>query len=134
MIVIDASAVLPALVDSAGSGALAREAMSAGGDLHAPSLLHVEVASGLRGRVAGRRLALPRATAALADLGDLLVTSYPHAPLLPRIWELRANATCYDAAYLALAELLDVPLLTADATLRRVPGVRCEVRVLAAAS
>jgi len=54
----------------------------------------------------------------------------PHAPLLERCWELRANLTVYDAAYVALAELIDAPLLTADAKLASVPGVTCAVEVL----
>lgn len=53
---------------------------------------------------------------------------HPENPLLPRIWQLRQNLTAYDAAYVALAEALDCPLLTFDAGLSRVPGL--EVRVV----
>lgn len=45
------------------------------------------------------------------------MTRYPHAPLLGRIWALRENVTAYDAAYVALAEALGVPLVTRDARL-----------------
>jgi predicted nucleic acid-binding protein len=55
---------------------------------------------------------------------------YPHGPLLSRIWELRDNLTVYGAAYVALAEALDAPLLTVDARLARAPGVRCQVELL----
>lgn len=56
-----------------------------------------------------------RAAAAFEDLAALPVIRYPHDVLLPRIWELRRNATAYDAAYLALSEALAAPLLTMDA-------------------
>jgi predicted nucleic acid-binding protein len=38
--------------------------------------------------------------------------------------------TMYDAAYVALAELIDVPLLTADAKLAATPGPTCTIEVL----
>jgi predicted nucleic acid-binding protein len=71
-----------------------------------------------------------RGAQALSDLADLPLRRYAHDFLLPRIWELRSNVTAYDAAYLALAEALDAPLLTRDAGLRQVPGVMAEVEVL----
>ena len=49
---------------------------------------------------------------------------------MERCWELRTNATVYDAVYIALAELLDAPLVTADAKLAKAPGSRCRVEVL----
>ena len=52
---------------------------------------------------------------------------YSHEPLLPRIWELRENLTAYDAAYVALAEALDAPLLTGDERIARASGVRARV-------
>lgn len=104
MIVLDASVVVPALVDQAGSGALAREVLTADSDLHAPHLLDVEVASVLRRHARCGLLAPARAAAALTDLDDLALTRYPHVGLLPRIWQLRENLSAYDATYAALAE------------------------------
>jgi predicted nucleic acid-binding protein len=52
---------------------------------------------------------------------------YAHAPLLPRIWELRHNFTCYDATYIALAEATDSILYTCDAKLKK--GHRARVVV-----
>lgn len=46
------------------------------------------------------------------------------------MWELRENVSAYDAPYIALAELLDCSLLTADARLGRVPGSRCPITVV----
>jgi predicted nucleic acid-binding protein len=51
--------------------------------------------------------------------------------MLARAFELRDNATIYDALYLALAEALDARLLTLDRALTRVPGVRAEVQLVA---
>lgn len=50
--------------------------------------------------------------------------------LLSRCWELRQNLTIYDAAYVALAELLDAALVTADIWLSKAPGRRCRVELL----
>lgn len=54
----------------------------------------------------------------------------PHQPLIGRIWELRDDLTPYDAAYVALAEALEAPLLTADRRLARAAGAGCEVELL----
>ena len=63
-----------------------------------------------------------RGRAALSDLADFPLRRYPHDFLLPRIWDLRHNLTAYDAAYVALAEALDMPLLTRDRRLAATTG------------
>jgi predicted nucleic acid-binding protein len=94
--------------------------------LIAPELLDLEVAS-VWGRAvrAGRMSEMPGSQAP-ADLAALPLARAPHAPLMPRIWELRDNLTVYDAAYVALAEALGAPLLTADRKLTQATGTRCE--------
>jgi predicted nucleic acid-binding protein len=67
---------------------------------------------------------------ASTDLRDLSVGREDHEALLPRIWELRHNATAYDAAYFALAEALGATLLTADRKMAGVPGVTAKVEVI----
>jgi predicted nucleic acid-binding protein len=89
----------------------------------------VEVASVLRRLVRTSKVSAARAGLALTDLADLPLRRAPHRPLLPRIWELRANLTTYDAAYVALAERLGATLLTADGRLARAAGVRCPIEV-----
>jgi predicted nucleic acid-binding protein len=86
-----------------------------------------------RRHVAAKLMTAPRAAAAVSDLGDLPLQRSPHRPLLQRIWQLRRAVTAYDAAYVALAEALDVSLVTADARLARASGVRCGIEVITAA-
>jgi predicted nucleic acid-binding protein len=129
VLVVDASVLAVALADDAVDGDRARARLR-GQRLAAPELVDLEVTSVLRGRLAGGHLDQRRAALALADLSDLPLERAPHLPLLSRCWELRANLTVYDAAYVALAEALGAELLTADARLAGAPGLRCGVEVL----
>jgi predicted nucleic acid-binding protein len=70
-----------------------------------------------------------RAADATSDLAALAVTRYGHMPLLERVWELRMSLSAYDAAYVALAEVLEAPLVTTDAALARAPGIRARIEV-----
>ena len=122
MIVVDASAILEVLLASPHAARIADMLFAPGESLHAPHLLDLEVAQVLRRFVSSRDLSAERGQEALDDLLDLPLTRYPHGPLLVRVWELRANVTANDAAYLALAEALDAPLVTRDAWLKSAPG------------
>lgn len=93
-----------------------------GQTLHAPHLLDVEIAQVIRRHAANQDIESERGFMALADLADVSLRRYPHDILLPRIWELRHTLTAYDAAYVALAEALDAPLLTRDARLATAAG------------
>lgn len=66
-----------------------------------------------------------QAAQAHADLLDLSIEMWPYEPLAQRAWELRGNLSIYDAAYVALAELLDVTLVTLDRRMASAPGPRC---------
>jgi len=57
------------------------------------------------------------------------LNEYRHTALLRRTWELKENVTVQDAAYIALAETLDAPLVTIDARLTRVSGIHAVVEV-----
>lgn len=129
MIVVDASVLAPALADDGPDGDHGRCRLR-GEQLIAPELIDLETISVLRGQLRAGRLDARRAGLALTDLSDLPLRRAPHQPLLARCWELRDNFTPYDAAYVALAELLDVPLLTADARLASAPGSRCPIELL----
>ncbi len=129
MIVVDASVVVTGLGDDGDDGDRARARLR-GERLVAPQVIDLEVVSAWRRLVAAGHLDERRAALALADLGALRLERVPHGPLLERCWELRDNLTVYDAAYVALAELMGVDLLTADARLAAAPGIRCRVEVL----
>ena len=111
--VIDASALVAALVDSGPEG---RWAMTLIGreSLAGPELLPAEVFNVLRRLEASGRLSTAEAILACGDMERLNLELFPFAPLAQRIWELRNNVTTYDAWYVALAEALGCPLATLD--------------------
>jgi predicted nucleic acid-binding protein len=125
VIVLDASAALLALMN-AGE---ARAAIAAE-QLHAPHLIDAEVANGLRRQVVAGHIPATRGRGVLNAWQRLAVTRHPAVPLLDRVWDLRDNASPYDATYVALAEVLGCPLLTADARLGRASGIRCPVTLV----
>jgi predicted nucleic acid-binding protein len=129
MIVLDASAVVELLLQTATGRRVARRIAPRSRGLHAPHLLDVEVLQVLRRYVARGALSAERAGEAAADLAELDVYRHPDEALSSRVWELRAGFTAYDAAYLALAEALRAPLLTADPGLARAGGHRATVEV-----
>lgn len=129
MIVVDASVLVTALGDDGPDGERHRERLR-GERLAAPHLLDVEVVSAWRRLAAAGHLDERRAAFARADLRSLPIQRVPHAPLLERCWELRADLTSYEAAYVALAELIDAPLVTADTKLAATPGPTCTIEVL----
>ena len=129
MIVVDASILAPALGDDNSDGDTARAGLR-GQALAAPELIDLEVASVWRRQVMAGHLEARRADLAVADLLALPLQRIPHRQLLTRCWELRQNLTPYDAAYVALAEMLDVVLVTGDKRLSRSPAVRCRVQVI----
>jgi len=126
MIVVDTSAVLEALL---GTSQPVLDRLAGDGDLHAPHLIDVELLHALRGLVRARQLTEDRAQDARSDLRALAIIRYPHEPLADRIWELRHNMTAYDAAFVALAEALDAPLITCDAKLASAPGARADIEL-----
>jgi len=114
VIVADASAVLEVLLGTPAGARVAARLGAPGESAHVPHLLDLEIAQVLRRWVRRRELDIRRAREALDDFADLPLFRYPHQPFLSRIWTLRDRLTAYDAAYVALAETLDAPLLTRD--------------------
>lgn len=129
MLAIDASVLAVALLDDGPDGDVVRRRLR-GEQLAAPALIDLEVASVWRGLARGGQLDPRRVGLALADLRELPVQRFEHTRFLVRCWELRDNLTIYDAAYVALAEALDVPLLTGDRRLARSTGPRCVIEVV----
>jgi predicted nucleic acid-binding protein len=129
VIVVDASVLANAVGDDAADGARARAAL-AGQVLSVPDLADVEVVAVLRRRWLAKALPARRFAIAIDDLAALPADRYPVLPFMPRAYELRANVSASDATYVALAEQLDCPLLTADARLAAAPGLKCAITML----
>jgi predicted nucleic acid-binding protein len=123
-VVLDASAVVAALVDT-GPGGRWVEHIIADHALAAPHLMPVEVANVLRRSVSARQISADVGALAHVGLVALPVELFPYEAFAGRIWSLRSNLTCYDAWYVALAEALDVPLVTLDRRLAASAGPRC---------
>jgi predicted nucleic acid-binding protein len=129
VIVLDASTVLEILLQTEAGAPVAERFLTSDSSLHAPHLLDVEVAQVLRRFVAQGEVPEARARQALAALADFPLERYSHTILLPRIWALRQNLSAYDAAYVALAEVLGATLLTRDARISRAPGLAARIEV-----
>jgi len=130
VIVLDASVLVPALGDDGEDGRRARARLR-GETAVAPEVVDLEVASALSRGVSRGEIDRERGEQALRDLERMPLARAPHRPLLGRVWALRDVLTPYDAAYVALAEVLDAPLLTADRRLERAAKARgCPVELV----
>jgi predicted nucleic acid-binding protein len=127
-IVVDASVLADALSGAGPTADAARAALD-GRRWAAPEHLRVETFSVIRGRTVGRKLSLEAGARAVRRLERIAVTSLSRGPLLDRMWQLRDNLSGYDAAYVAAAELLGVPLVTGDRRVAAASGLRCPVVV-----
>lgn len=95
----------------------------------APELFDLEACNVLRKMVLRGRITASDASGVLQDIRDAPVVRIAHRHLVQRVWELRDNITAYDASYVALAELIGVPLVTCDARIGRASGHRAQVEV-----
>jgi predicted nucleic acid-binding protein len=127
-LVIDASMVVAALIDSGTDGTWA-EPLLISDSLAAPHLLMAEASNILRRSALAGAISAQHASLAHSDLLDLRVELFPYAPFATRVWDLRDNVTCYDAWYVALAEALNAPLATLDIRLAKASGPRCRFLV-----
>lgn len=125
MIVVDASAASDALLSSGEArGRISFESVAA------PHLVDSEICHSLRRMCRLGTIAVLGAERLINSWTQLGVQRFGVVALLGRMWELRDNLSAYDATYVALAEALDYPLLTADGHLARAPGLRCSITVL----
>jgi len=130
MRVVDASAILEVLLQT-DAAAEVEEHLFGSGTLHAPHLLDLEVAQVLRRSEKAGELSPRRGREALDDLSAFRIERYAHTAFLSRIWSMRDHATAHDACYLALAEVLEAPLVTRDRRLAALPGHGAAVEVIA---
>ena len=130
-LVLDASVVVELVLVTRTAAEIRRRLASPAISLHSPELVDLEVLNVIRRHVQANRVAPDRATAAVRSLSQLDLQRHRHGPMLRRIWDRRSNLTAYDAAYVALAEILYGPLLTTDRRLARSPNLRIPVEVYA---
>lgn len=122
--VVDSSAVVAFPADRGAIGEWVRGAVTRR-KIAAPTLMMYEAASTIRRQQRSGVLNSSEASDKHAELRSLHVLHWPHSKLATRAWELRGSVTYYDASYVALAELLDAPLVTLDRRLARAHGPRC---------
>ena len=97
---------------------------------HAPELIDLEFVNVLRRFARRGATALAEADEALTNFTNFGIERHAHTVLLPRIWALRDSVSAYDASYIALAEMLDAPLLTCDARLAHAHGHSAKIELL----
>ena len=129
MIVVDASVLANVVGDDTECGGAARARLALAREVAVPDLADVETVAVLRKRWLAGDITARRFKAAVQDLVALPMVRYPTGPFMTRAYELRANVTPYDAAYVALAEALACTLLTADGRLARAPAVACKIEI-----
>jgi len=118
-VVVDASALVDLFIGSPSAGAIFERLFRSRAQLHAPHSIDGEVASAIHKLSRRRSLAENHVDEIINIYRGLPIERHATAPLLDRIWRLRHNISPYDAAYVALAESLNLPLVTRDARLSR---------------
>jgi predicted nucleic acid-binding protein len=131
VIVVDASAMLEFLLQTALGTRVEARLFRDRDQLHAPHLIDVEVLQALRRLVRMGELSHGRAEEVVADLSDLDLHRHAHLDLLARAWKLRDNVSAYDAVYIALAEATAAAIVTCDAPLAKAPGHRVRIELIA---
>ena len=129
MIVLDASAALELLLNSASGRLIAQEIINRNTTLHAPHLVDLEIVQALRRYVISGEIQESRAATAINHWLALDVARYPHEPFVKSIWQYRNNLTAYDAAYVALAKVLKATLFTCDRALAEISAMDTTIEV-----
>lgn len=126
-LVADASAIVALLTDSGPVGQWATEMMS-DADLYAPAVMPFECTDIFRRHELAGVISADQAAQAHTDLVDMPVDLWPYETVATRVWDLRANLSSYDAAYVAVAEVTNASLLTLDGRIAKAPRIRCSVK------
>jgi predicted nucleic acid-binding protein len=130
VIVVDASALLEFLLQTALGARVEARLFRHDEELHAPHLVDVEIVQGLRRLVRTGEVTPGRADEAIADLTDMDLHRHAHLDMLARAWKLRENISAYDAVYVVLAEAIEAPVVTCDGPLAKAPGHRARIEVI----
>ncbi len=130
MIVSDTSALVETLLRTPTAATIQKRLFASGEIVYVPHLIDIEMAQVLRRYVRRGEFDAEQGRAMLQTFAGLPLLRYSHQRLLPRVWELRDNLTAYDASYVALAELLDAPLVTRDRRLAGAPGLRARIELV----
>ena len=129
MIVLDTSAAVDWLLQTPDGQRIEQRIYAHQDTLHSVHLIDVEFLQVLRRLVREGTLSQKRAGEAIEDMAALRITRHAPVMLVPRIWRLRQNLSAYDAAYVALAERLQAPLITRDRRIASAPGHTAVVEV-----
>jgi predicted nucleic acid-binding protein len=129
MIVLDASAAVDWLLQTPAGLRIEQRIFAHQETIHSVHLLDLEFVQVLRRMVREGTLTPRRAEEAVEDMAALRIARYAPVLLLQRIWRLRQNLSAYDAAYVALAESLQAPLITRDRRIAAAPGHKATVEV-----
>ncbi len=130
MIVIDASLGLEMFLRGRDAMTIKDQIDAAGREMAVPEVFDLEILQSLRRLAFKKQISQDRVEQALDVARHAPLDRFSHRVMRGRIWELRDNLTAYDAAYFALAEMLDAPLWTRDAKFAGVPGSSARVEVL----
>ena len=129
MIVLDASAAIDWLLQTAAGQEIEKRIYSRKDSVHAPHLLDLEVVQVMRRMAREGTITTSRAEEAVGDLLDLRITRYPHPLFVPWIWQHRSNLSTYEACYVPLAEHLGATLITRDHRLGSAAGHSAKIEV-----
>ncbi len=130
MPVLDASVLVEYLAGGEHGEQARARILTAQTGLWAPHLVDAEVGHVLRRAVRAKQIRPATAREVLTDLAELPLKRAAHTGLLERAWALRSNLSFYDALYVALAERIELPLLTLDARVAAAPGLRAKIELL----
>ncbi len=111
---VDASAIAELINPAGARHRSVRARIDAEPEWVAPHLIDIEVLSALRRQLLGKHITAAQFKALVEVYEQLTIRRVGHLRLLDRIRQLCHNHTSYDAAYIALAEALDCPLITCD--------------------
>jgi len=125
-VIVDSSAYVDTIADPAGRGRQVLHHLATFEEWWAPEIFDAEVANGLRQRMLRALITKTEFNRQMQALSEVAIGRIPVSPLLGRVASLSGSLTAYDAAFVAVAELIDAPLMTTDARLTRAPGPRCE--------